>query len=194
MTLPEEPRDEQHDLDRCPVGVLMERRLARMGRWQQYQWECLAVVAGESLAAVPGTRTHGGRGATLVGDDGERARFMFSGFELAMYRDACESYWHNLQSERPFLFVICHLDEAAEDESMAVRPAMVTASQDEANAHMESEDLVFSVPMPARVVQWLERYVVAHYEPMVKKKRKRRDWAEESEDNAKARRTDKRFH
>jgi hypothetical protein len=173
--------------DTCPVGVIMERRLARVGRWEQYQWECLAVVAGKGVAPSQNA-------VTCVSEDGERARFLFSGLQLAMHRDGCESYWYNLQSERPYLFVICFQDEMTQDEAMAVEPVLVTASQDEANAHMESEDLVFSVPMPDTVVQWLEAYVVEHYEPYVKKKRKRRDWAREDENHAKARRVDRRFH
>ena len=47
--------------------------------------------------------------------------------------------------------------------------------------------------MPRPIVEWLERFVVDHYEPVAKKKRKRRDWAEEGEKYAKARRPD-RFH
>jgi len=171
---------------RMSVSVLMERRLARSGPWSQYQWECRSVVAGRGVAG-------GGPGWTLVSDDGERARYMWSGLELVLVPEACESYWFNLQNETPYLFVICYQDEGADDESMAVQPAHVTASQDEANAYMESEGLVFSVPMPDIVIDRLERYVVAHYQPVVKKKRKRRDWAEESDDHAKARRPD-RFH
>ena len=169
----------------CPVGVVMERILATVGRWQQYQWECTAVVAGEHVAPVASA-------VTCISEDGERSRFLFSGLSLEMHRDACESYWYNLQSETPFLFVICHHDEVAEDESMAVEPAIVSANQDEANAHMESEDLAFSVPMPEKVVEWLEHYVVDHYVPEQKKKRKRRNWSEESDEHAKARR--QRFH
>jgi len=172
--------------ERFPVSVLMERRLARSGPWSAYQWECVAVVCGEDVVDGDG-------GTTLVSDDGERARFMWSGMEIRLFKDGCESYWYNLQSETPYLFVICFNDEVAEDESMAVAPLLVSANQDEANAHMESEDQVFSVPMPRPVIEWLERFVVDHYEPVVKKKRKRRDWAEEGEEHAKARRPD-RFH
>ena len=132
-------------------------------------------------------------GVTLVSDDGERAQYMYSGLNVSLYKDGCESYWYNLQAETPYLFVICHHDDVADDESMAVEPAMVSANQDEANAHMESEDLVFSVPMPDKVIDWLERYVVEYYDPVIKKKRKRRNWADESEENAKSRRPD-RFH
>ena len=61
------------------------------------------------------------------------------------------------------------------------------ASQDEANAHLESDDPVYSVPMPEKIVEWVERYVVENYEPEARKKRKRRDWAKESEDTARER-------
>ena len=164
-----------------PVSVLMERRLARSGPWSEYQWECIEVLAGEN---VQGEQT----GATMVSDDGERARFIWSGLQISLYKDGCESYWYNLQSDTPYLFVICFRDEAPEDDSMAVQPFVVSPNQDEANSHLESEDLVYSVPMPEALIDWLERFVVDHYEPFIKKKRKRRNWAEEGEANAKTRR------
>ena len=71
---------------------------------------------------------------------------------------------------------------------MAIQPFVVSPNQDEANSHMESEDLVYSVPMPDTLIDWMERYVVDNYQPVIKKKRKRRNWAEESEVNAQARR------
>lgn len=178
------PTHAQDAPTRFPVSVLMERRLAHSGPWSQYQWECVAVVAGEQVV-------DGGAGWTLISDDAQRARYMWSGLQVALDRDGCESYWHNLQNETPYLFVICFHDEGAQDESMAVQPARVSASQDEANAAMESEGMVFSVPMPDKVIDWLERFVVANYEPVVKKKRKRRDWAQEGEANARARRPDR---
>jgi len=169
-----------------PVSILMERRLAHSGPWSAYQWTCVAVVVSRDVGEDQA-------GVTLVSDDGDCAQYMYSGLRVSLFRDGCESYWYNLQSDTPYLFVICHHDEVADDESMAVEPVIVSANQDEANAHMESEDLVFSVPMPDKVIGWLERYVVENYDPVIKKKRKRRDWAEEGEHNAKSRRPD-RFH
>ena len=167
--------------DSFAVSVLMERRLARSGPWSEYQWDCVAVLAGENV--------HSGQpGWTLVSDDGERARFMWSGLQISLYKDGCESYWYNLQSEKPFLFVICFHDKVPEDESMAVQPFVVSPNQDEANSHLESEDLVYSVPMPEPLIDWLERFVVDHYEPFIKKKRKRRNWAAEGEISAQTRR------
>ena len=68
-------------------------------------------------------------------------------------------------SEGPRLFVVCFLDDEAEEEAGELVPVLVTASQDEAGAHMESDDPVFAVPMPEGVHRWVEAYVVANYEP-----------------------------
>jgi hypothetical protein len=46
---------------------------------------------------------------------------------------------------------------------------------------METDDRVYSVPMPEQVHQWVERFVIEHYVPLQKKKRKRQQWAKESE-------------
>ena len=84
-------------------------------------------------------------------------------------------------------------DEDEEGEAELV-PAIVTASQDEANAHLESDDPVYSVPMPEKIVEWTERYVVENYEPEVKKKRKRENWARGSEDGGRDRKASRRLH
>jgi len=108
---------------------------------------------------------------------------------IELYKDGCESYWYNLLSGEPYLFVICFQDTDLEDaeDPQALEPVLVTPNQDEANAHMESEDLVFSVPMPEPIIEWVERFVMDYYDPVIKKKRKRRDWADESEQSAKDR-------
>jgi hypothetical protein len=156
-----------------PVTVAVECRQARVGQWVQDQWQAIAVVAGEDVM----TREPS---ATLVHEDAECRRYLWTGLKLCLYKDACESYWYNLMSGTPFLYVICHVDENEEGEESLV-PALVTADQQEATGHMETDDQVFSVPMPEHVHEWLERYVVEHYVPARKKKRKRRQWAEESE-------------
>lgn len=156
-----------------PVTVLVECRRARVGQWVQDQWEAIAVVAGEDVV------THDSS-TTLVHEDAERRRYLWTGFKLALYKDACESYWYNLMSGTPYLYIICHVDEDEDGEESLV-PALVTADQQEATGHMETDDRVFSVPMPEHVHEWLERYVVEHYVPARKKKRKRRQWAKESE-------------
>jgi len=154
---------------RIPVSVLVERREAKAGRWALPQWEVRAVVAGMRVVESVPDRT-------LVSRDGDAETWMWSGLVLELFRDVCEAYWYNLQSGRPCLFVVCHLDEESEDPDGTLIPVMVSADQDEASAHLESDDPVFSVPMPDKVHQWVERFVVENYRPKVKRKRRRRDW------------------
>ena len=154
-----------------PVTVLVECRQARSGRWVQEQWEAVAVVAGED---VKGNASQ----STLVHEDAECRRYLWSGLRLKLYKDACESYWYNLMSGHPYLYVICFFDEN-EDGQESLNPVLVTADQQEASGHMETDDRVFSVPMPERVHQWVERFVVENYVPAQKKKRKRQQWAED---------------
>ncbi len=92
--------------------------------------------------------------------------------------------------------MICFPDQdLGDDEDQgAMEPVLVTANQDEANAHMESEDLVFSVPMPGQVIDWVERFVMEHYNPVIMKKRKRNNWVDESEQSAKDRYEQQRIH
>ena len=156
-----------------PVTVLFECRHARSGRWVEEQWEVVAVVAGKDVARDESE-------TTLVHEDAECRRYLWSGLRLSLYKDACESYWYNLMSGTPYLYVICQLDEG-EDGAVNLVPALVSADQQEATGHMETDDQVYSVPMPEQVHQWLERFVVENYVPEQKKKRKRQQWAKESE-------------
>ena len=174
---------------RIPVSVVLERRIARVGPWSQVQWEAVAAVAGEKVVGERGA-------ATLVHEDDDCRRYLWPGLTVELYPDGCESYWYNLLSERPSLFVVCFErdEEGADEDEVELIPAIVTASQDEANAHLESDDPVYSVPMPDKVVEWVERYVVENYEPEVKKKRRRESWAPHSENTARERKASRRLH
>ena len=157
-----------------PVSVLLECRQARSGRWVEEQWEVVAVVAGKDVADDKSE-------TTLVHEDDQCRRYLWSGLRLSLYKDACESYWYNLMSGQPYLYVICCMDEA-EDGEESLEPVLVTADQQEASGHMETDDRVYSVPMPEQVHQWVERFVVENYVPEEKKKRKRKQWVNESRD------------
>jgi hypothetical protein len=156
-----------------PVTVLVECRQARSGRWLEEQWEAVAVMAGEDVL-------NDASSTTLVHEDAECRRYLWSGLKLKLYKDACESYWYNLMSGKPYLYVICYMNES-EDGVETLSPVLVSADQQEASGHMETDDRVFSVPMPEQVYLKVERFVVEHYVPEQKKKRKRTQWAKESE-------------
>ena len=162
---------------RIPVSVLLERRIARAGRWSQVQWEAAGAIAGEE-----GEEASSRCEAVLVHEEDECRRYLWPNLNLTLFEDACESYWHNLQSDRPSLFVVCfeaEQDEERNDDHPDIFPAIITASQDEANAHLESDDPVYRVPMPDRIIALTERYVVDHYRPEIKKKRRREKWGQE---------------
>ena len=151
-----------------PVSVVMQREEDNDRLHPYPRWQVLGVVAGQEVA-------HPGLKRTLVRCDDTCQEYLWSGFTVELFRDSAESYYYNLVGNNPSLFVICREEE---DGSMA--PFLVTANQDEAGAHMEADDAVFSVTMPAEVYKWLERYVVEHYVPEQKKKRKRKDWKADS--------------
>lgn len=175
--MPERSRDESTPAQ-IPVTVLVECRQARSGRWVQEQWEVVAVVAGKDVMGVEST-------TTLVHQDSECRRYLWSGLRLALYKDACESYWYNLMSGTPYLYVICCTEEE-ENGAERLNPVLVTADQQEASGHMETDDRVYSVPMPEQVHQWLEHFVVENYVPAQKKKRKRQQWAKKESDDVEA--------
>ena len=151
-----------------PVAVVLQRTIDRSKKWVWPQWEVFAVIAGQHIDRSDQP--------LVIHDDGIHRRYLRGGLVLHLYKDGSEGYWYNLLSEPPYLFVVCD-GEQGDDE---VQPAFITANQDEANGYMEADRLVLSAPMPAQICDILERYVISHYRPKEKKKRKRQEWAAES--------------
>ena len=151
-----------------PVAVVLERTIDKSKTWVIPQWKCFAIVTGEHILQEDNRK--------LIHEDETKSRYFWGGMELRLYKDGSEGYWYNLLSETPFLFVICDGEEGASE----AEPGMITANQDEATGYMESDRMVLSIPMPAEIRDIVEKYVVTHYRPEQKKKRKRVDWAENS--------------
>lgn len=129
-------------------------------------WSAVSVVVGQHLSGEA-------PGATTIREDEEKAEYLWSGLPLEFHRDEAEAYWYNLTSESPSLFVICH--ESPDGE---LTPFRVTADRDSAAVCLESEDQVFAVPVPPEIYQNLEQFVVRHFVPQERKKRKRKNWSE----------------
>lgn len=130
--------------------------------WLDRQWDVLGVVAG-ARDATPGPR--------LVRREGEVDHYLNEGFRLRLHVDECESYYHNLRSPTPCCFVI-----ATPDDAGVPVPFLVSLSFDEANAYQEGEEQVFRVPLPPELYRWCEQFVLRHYVPTKKKKRRLKDW------------------
>ncbi|MCG6871800.1 MAG: DUF3305 domain-containing protein [Gammaproteobacteria bacterium] len=155
---------------RFPVSVLLERRIRQRGRWSFPYWQVAGVVSGDGDSGQDPRRA-------LVHEDDECRRYLWTGMWLELFRDGTESYWHNLKSSQPSLFVICSEHEDDADDRV---PILVTADHDEAHAYLEGGDDVFAVSIPPFLYQMIERYVVDYYQPGEEKKRKRKHWKSEA--------------
>ena len=162
-----------------PVAVILERVIDTTKKWVLPHWNLFAIVTGEHL--------HQQDQKVLIHEDEMRSRFYWGGMKLQLFKDGSEGYWYNLLSKTPFLFVICDGEEGDRE----VEPGLITANQDEATGYMESDRMVLSIAMPAEIRDVLEKYVISHYRPEQKKKRKRQDWAENSAYAKKTRNTNK---
>ena len=148
-----------------PVSVIMESRPSNSA-WQDLSWNAVGVCAATEHS--PDEEPHA---EARVMNLGEIKQFVYPQLKLRLFLDECESYYHNLMSPQPGCFVM-----AREDDTGRPVPFLVSMSFDEANAYQEGDDLVYAVPIPAELYRWLEAYVVEHYIPIKRKKRKRKNW------------------
>lgn len=160
-----------------PVTVILERRMISRSFWSLPSWYLHTVAVGEYLKADDSLGLKKGvpAGSTDKGD-----LFAWSGFEVTLYKDACERYWHALIGNQPLVYVVCRDDnDDVDSQSQNLQPMTVTIDYDEASASAETDDPVLSAAIPGELYRVMEAFVLEHYEPKVFKKRKRRNWTEE---------------
>lgn len=165
--IPTEPADSpgDHQLTNSrTVSVIVSYHGVSGNSWVSGRWDVMGAVAGKTGETV---------GQKLIRDDGEARQYLWSGLHVELYRDDADSYYYNLMGERPSLFVVCR-----QEADGALKPVLLTLSYDETVSYMEVDDAVYSVPMPPEIYRWVERFVLTHYVPEKKKKRKRDDWKE----------------
>ena len=159
------PSDWQPGRETFAVAALFERQAADDNPWLDYRWRLLGVLCGDELPEA-------GEGG-VVHEDGATRQQLFTGLELQLFPDEVESYYHNLTVEQPRIYVV------ARDGDDGPEPFLVTASFDVANAHVEADDLAFDTTLPAELYQPLEHFVVGHYFPEKRRKRKRDNWKDQ---------------
>lgn len=150
--------------DSFAVSVLVEYREVQDNRWEDGRWQVAGVLAGSGQG-------EGDAQARPLHAADEGRQYLWNGLRLQLHRDDAESYYFNLVSDRPSVFVICS-QEAGEPP----RPFIATLSYGEATSYMETDELVESVAMPAELYRWAERFVLEHYVPEKRRKRKRDNW------------------
>jgi hypothetical protein len=146
------------------VSVVMQQTPSG-SQWLENRWEAVGVIAAledERIDVPP---------PGLIHREDSVSRYIYSGFTLRLHEDECESYYYNLISSQPNCYIVANLD----DQGKPV-PFLVSLSYDEAHAYLEGDETVYSVPMPAELYRWTEAFVLEHYVPRKRTKRKRTDW------------------
>jgi len=170
----DQPSLDAEQLPECfPVSVMMERRPSS-NEWVDFHWEAVGV----SVGARP---EEDGQQVVVVSQGDEISRFLHMGFTLQLYKDECESYYHNMMSPNPRCFVVADPDEQGQPI-----PFRVSLSYDEANAYLEGEEEVYAVDIPPELYRWIEAFVLTHYVPEKKMKRKLTRWASSEKRGANA--------
>lgn len=150
--------------DKMLMGVMFER-CESDSPWLEYRWDVAGVVS-----VAPETED----GFRMITDSGDRQQYLYTSLVVLLHKDECESYYHNMKSPQPGCFVVAR--RSSDDENEAPEPFLITLSFDAAHSYQEGDDLVYAVPIPPELYQWSEAYVIEHYAPEKRKKRKRTDW------------------
>ena len=160
--------------DSFPVVVLMQRSPVKDNRWIDFRWELLSVLTAGNAADVDAKPS---ATSTEEPTDNTLQKIVrYDDLAIKLFPDEAESYYHNLMMEQPRCFVVCR--ESGEDNTPI--PVLVTASFDEANAYVEGDERVESVSLPESLFNPVESFVLNHYVPVKRIKRKRKNWKKSS--------------
>lgn len=149
-----------------PVAVILEKYIVKRAFWSLPEWRLFGVVAGEAVGS-------GQLSCQQVRHEPEAQHFLWRGLNLKLHRDSCESYWLNLISDKPELYVVC---ENSDDDADSLQPVLITANFDQAGAYVANEGRVLQAAMPPEIYKAVEAFVLQHFEPEVFVKRKRKKW------------------
>jgi hypothetical protein len=151
-----------------PISVILESKPAK-SKWVDLVWQVVGITVGHSTDELDDE-------IRLVRSSGDTNQYLFSGLKVALYKDECESYYHNMMTPTPRAYVVAHVD----DNEAAPEPFLVSMSFDEAHAYLEGEDEIYDVDIPPELYVWVEAYVLINYVAEKRKKRKRVDWKEKA--------------
>jgi hypothetical protein len=153
------------------------RKRAVQSRWVDFEWEPISAEISDRVESLPCEEVS-------VGDE---ARWRWRGCEMDLHPSEGEGYWLNLTSESPCVFVMWRMEEG----ETIPKPAVVTASYNEAGRMLDAGDRVDRVPMPELMQSALAEYTMEHYKPEVRKKMKRNErfWNQSSGNRSSAENT-----
>ncbi len=139
------------------MAIIMERRLTS-NRWVPVSWSAKAIL----LDAEPGLVN-----GQLMSQESDATTYFYGGFALALQRDEAENYFLNIGGTDPKVFVMWRLEDDI------AKPCETTVSFGEAARWMDSGESVDGIAMPHEIAVWVSQFVEQHYQPEVKRPRKR---------------------
>jgi hypothetical protein len=156
----------EHELDEwtedsvLPASVMVMRDLDG----ESETWRIGGVVVGQRFASdeIRSMRMRSGPGGDI---------YMWQGYQLRLRLGSVSDYALNVNSPTPEVFIVARRD------ADGLRPLLVTVSLDEAQ-NLDATDLrgadetVHQVPMPPEVFRWLEKFVLDHYVPRTRNKKR----------------------
>ena len=108
--------------------------------------------------------------------------YLCGGLKVTLFKDECESYYHNLMSPQPGCYVVAAEAEAEADNEIP-KPYLVSLSFDEVHAYLEGDEHVYAVEIPPELYKWTEAFVLTHYVATKKTKRKLKNWKSQPREN-----------
>ncbi len=156
--------------DSFPMSVLVEYCETPGNRWEEGHWQVAGVIAGNQSGGddVQDRQLHPGA---------QGQQFLHTGLRVQLHKDDAESYYFNLVSDNPSVFIIC-----SQETGQPLQPFIATLSYGEATSYMETDEIVETVAMPPELYRWAEHFVLKHYVPEKRRKRKRENWKEGARD------------
>lgn len=142
-----------------PVAVLLECTKVEANVWIDDKWQAVGVI--------PTVRNSTPKKTKLTNNPDGRDVYRYDGFVLEFERDELDSYYQNLVADKASVFVICRPDEDGYPQ-----PFLATLSYDEAAIYMETDEIVYTVGIHIEIYKKIENFVLKHYQPAPRKKRK----------------------
>lgn len=149
-----------------PVSVIMQKS-ASDNIWIDEIWEAIGVTVGDQAEKDTGTE----KSSAVIFQQQGVTQYLNSGFHLQLFADECESYYHNLMSPTPRCFIVADVNE-----NDVPIPFLVSLSFDVAHSYLEGDETIYAVNLPPELYRWSEAFILAHYAPEKKIKRKRKNW------------------
>lgn len=149
-----------------PVSVLIKVTQTPDHPWLDERLETLAV-----MPAVDSTPNDDNAAPDNIDSRQERI-LRHDGLSIELHPDEAESYYFNLMVDEPRCFIAYQAEEGERPQ-----PFVVTPSFDLAASYEEGDLRVDSVSLHPTLHQHIESFVLQHYIPEKKVKRKRRKWS-----------------